>query len=66
MGGSKESISRFVTRSPLFKASGKALSIRRSELYQKVCSNRPFQMEERWNKIKSVRAGAHYLADLTI
>ena len=65
-GGSKESISRFAARSPLFKGWGRALGMRRSELYQKVCSNQGEWMEERWNKIKSVRAGTHFLADFTI
>ena len=66
MGGSKESISRFVTRSPLFKGWGKDSSIRRSELYQTVCSNRPVQMEEARAACISVRAGTHCLADLPI
>ena len=65
-GGSKKSISRFVTRSPLFKGCGRAVAMRRSELYQTVCSNRPAQMEERWDSGISVRAGTHCLADLPI
>ena len=51
---------------PLLKASGKALSMRRSELYQNVCSNRPARMEERWYAGTSVRVGTHCLADLPI
>ena len=66
MGGSKESISRFVTRSPLFKGSGKAEPMRRSELYQKVCSNQGEWMEEARAAIKSVPAGTHSLADFPI
>ena len=40
--------------------------MRRSELYQKVCSNQPAQMEEARAGGISVRAGTHFLADLPI
>ena len=64
--GRPESISRFAARAPLFKASGRRSSIRRSELYQKVCSNRGARMEEARAGGKSDRAGTHCLADLPI
>ena len=65
-GGEPGSISHFAARSPLFKGCGRALSIRRSELYQNVCSNRGARMEEARAAYMSVRAGTHSLADLPI
>ena len=56
----------FGALAPLLKGIGRAVAMRRSELYQKVSSNRPFKMDERWYEGKSVRAGTHFMADFTI
>ena len=65
-GDDPESISRFAARAPLFTGNGKHQPMRRSELYQKVCSNRAPQMEEARAGGKSARAGTHSLAAFTI
>ena len=66
-GGAGRRIFRaFAARAPLFKAWGRAEPIRRSELYQKVCSNRGARMEEARAGGTSDRAGTHCLADLPI
>ena len=66
MGGSKKSISQYAARAPLLKGCGKAEIVRRSELYQNLCSNRALRMEEARAGGKSDRAGTHSLADFTI
>ena len=59
-------MSRFAVRAPLFTGAGRRVALRRSELYQNLCSNRPARMEEARAAIKSDRPGTHSLADFPI
>ena len=43
-GDDPESISRFAARAPLFTGAGRFGALRRSELFQNLCSNRALRM----------------------
>ena len=66
-GGTSRRVFRVLRRGFHFSpVRGKDMSMHRSELYQKVCSNRAPGLAERWYEGKSVRVGTHSLADFTI
>ena len=66
-GGVTRRVFRVLRRGFHFSpVAGKAVAIRRSELYLKVCSNRGGWLAEARAGGKSVRAGTHSLADLPI